>query len=111
MGEVYRARDTQLDRDVAVKVLPDAVAQNPERLERFESEAKAVARLPHPNILAIHDSIWPWSGFGTGPIGSLPERPGPPSVSGMPLHTQGDATRPRQDSRARPARPDTCTPV
>ena len=55
MGEVYRARDNQLDRDVAVKVLPEAVAQNPDRLERFESEAKAVAKLSHPNILDIHD--------------------------------------------------------
>jgi len=61
MGEVYRARDTQLDRDVAVKVLPDAVAQNPERLGRFESEAKAVARLSHPNILDIHDSGRRWT--------------------------------------------------
>ena len=55
MGEVYRARDTQLDRAVAVKVLPEAVAQNPDRLERFESEAKAVAQLSHPNILDIPD--------------------------------------------------------
>ena len=55
MGEVYRARDKRLDRDVAIKVLPEAVAQNPNRLERFEREAKAVARLSHPNILEIHD--------------------------------------------------------
>jgi dienelactone hydrolase len=55
MGEVYRARDTQLERDVAVKVLPEAVAQNRERLARFELEAKAVANLSHPNILEIHD--------------------------------------------------------
>jgi TolB-like protein len=55
MGEVYRARDRKLDRDVAVKVLPDAVAADPEALARFEREAKAVAALSHPNILAIHD--------------------------------------------------------
>jgi serine/threonine protein kinase/tetratricopeptide (TPR) repeat protein len=55
MGEVYRARDTELERDVAVKVLPEAVAQNPDRLARFEREAKAVAKLSHPNILDIHD--------------------------------------------------------
>jgi tetratricopeptide (TPR) repeat protein/TolB-like protein len=55
MGEVYRARDERLDRDVAVKVLPDTVASNPERLARFEREAKALARAEHPNILSIYD--------------------------------------------------------
>jgi serine/threonine protein kinase len=55
MGEVYRARDTKLDRDVAVKVLPSHLADNPAALARFEREAKAVAALSHPNILAIFD--------------------------------------------------------
>jgi serine/threonine protein kinase/tetratricopeptide (TPR) repeat protein len=55
MGEVYRAHDERLDRDVAIKVLPTSVAQDPERIARFEREAKAVAKLDHPNILAIHD--------------------------------------------------------
>jgi eukaryotic-like serine/threonine-protein kinase len=55
MGEVYRARDTRLDRDVAVKVLPENLARDPDALARFEREAKAVAALSHPNILAIHD--------------------------------------------------------
>jgi TolB-like protein/Tfp pilus assembly protein PilF len=55
MGEVYRARDSELDRDVAIKVLPEAVAQNPDRLARFEQEAKAVAKLAHPNVLDIYD--------------------------------------------------------
>jgi serine/threonine protein kinase len=55
MGEVYRARDTVLDRDVAVKLLPKDLAADPEALKRFEREAKAVAALSHPNILAIHD--------------------------------------------------------
>ncbi len=55
MGEVYRARDTRLDRDVAIKVLPEPVAADPKALARFEREAKAVAALSHPNILAIHD--------------------------------------------------------
>jgi len=49
MGEVYRAHDERLDRDVAIKVLPEAVAEDADRLERFEREAKAVARLSHPN--------------------------------------------------------------
>jgi serine/threonine protein kinase len=55
MGEVYKARDTKLDRDVALKVLPSHLAADPEALARFEREAKAVAALSHPNILAIHD--------------------------------------------------------
>jgi Tol biopolymer transport system component len=55
MGEVYAARDTRLDRDVAIKVLPGALAADPEALARFEREARAVAALSHPNILAIHD--------------------------------------------------------
>lgn len=55
MGVVYRARDERLDRDVAIKVLPEEVARDADRLSRFEREAKAVARLDHPNILAIHD--------------------------------------------------------
>ena len=56
MGEVYRARDTRLDRDVAIKVIPAALARDPDRVARFEREAKAVAALSHPNILTIHDS-------------------------------------------------------
>ncbi len=55
MGEVYRARDTKLGREVAIKVLPDRLVSDPDSLERFEREAKAVAALSHPNILAIHD--------------------------------------------------------
>lgn len=55
MGEVYRARDLRLRREVAVKILPSSFAQNAERLRRFELEARAVSTLNHPNILAIHD--------------------------------------------------------
>ncbi len=55
MGEVYRANDGKLDRDVALKVLPAATAGDPEAIARFEREARAVAALSHPNILAIHD--------------------------------------------------------
>jgi Tol biopolymer transport system component/predicted Ser/Thr protein kinase len=54
MGEVYRARDTKLDRDVAIKVLPHLLANDPERLARFEREAKVLAALNHPNIAQIY---------------------------------------------------------
>jgi eukaryotic-like serine/threonine-protein kinase len=55
MGEVYRARDPRLGRDVAVKVLPGELSGDPERLQRFEQEARAVSRLNHPNILTVFD--------------------------------------------------------
>ena len=55
MGIVYRARDTRLGREVAIKVLPPVFAQDPDRLGRFEREARAVAAINHPNILAVHD--------------------------------------------------------
>ena len=55
MGEVYRARDTRLGRDVALKILPESFTRDTDRLVRFEQEARAVAALNHPNILAIHD--------------------------------------------------------
>jgi serine/threonine protein kinase len=55
MGEVYRARDTRLGREVAIKVLPEAFAADPDRLRRFEQEARAIAALNHPNICQLHD--------------------------------------------------------
>lgn len=54
MGEVYRATDSKLGRDVALKILPPASAANPERRQRFEREAKAIASLQHPHIVTIH---------------------------------------------------------
>ena len=55
MGEVYRARDSRLGRDVAVKVLPPEYAQSPDRLRRFEQEARLAGSLSHPNVLSLFD--------------------------------------------------------
>ena len=55
MGEVYRGRDGRIDRDVAIKVLPPSFSENPDRVNRFEREARAVAALNHPNLVTIHD--------------------------------------------------------
>src|SRR6266849_1294804 len=55
MGEVYRAHDTRLGREIALKVLPESFARESDRLHRFEQEARAVAALNHPNILAVFD--------------------------------------------------------
>src|SRR4051812_30785210 len=55
MGEVYRARDTRLEREVALKVLPSDVSSDPGRRARFEQEARAAAALNHPNIVGLHD--------------------------------------------------------
>src|SRR5215472_5300633 len=55
MGEVYRARDTRLDRTVAIKVLPPHLSENPEARQRFDREARAISSLNHPNICTLHD--------------------------------------------------------
>ena len=55
MGEVYKARDTRLERVVAIKVLPEHLAANPERKQRFEREAKAISQLNHPHICTLYD--------------------------------------------------------
>ena len=55
MGVVYRANDERLDRDVAIKVLPEHLAKDPKRRERFEREGRAVSSLNHPNICTLHD--------------------------------------------------------
>src|SRR5712672_2624361 len=72
MGEVYKARDTRLDRIVAIKILPDDFARDPGRRQRFEFEAKALAALNHPNLLSIYDVGENWF------VAEL--------VTGLPLH-------------------------
>jgi serine/threonine protein kinase len=65
MGEVYRARDLKLGRQVALKLLPPEVATDPERLARFEREARILATLNHPNVAALYqlegNGSWSWS--------------------------------------------------
>src|SRR2546426_10247470 len=78
MGEVYRAHDARLGRDVAVKILPASFADDPERLRRFEQEARAAAALNHPNLLAVYDGGAqdgrPYIGSGLPGGGRLGER-------------------------------------
>src|ERR1700693_3176656 len=69
MGEVYRARDTRLQRDVAIKVLPSSLANDQDRLRRFELEARTVAALNHPNLLTVFD-------VGTAPVTEVADKTG-----------------------------------
>lgn len=55
MGEVYRARDLKLKREVAIKILPEAFSRDPDRMARFQREAEVLASINHPNVAAIHD--------------------------------------------------------
>ena len=87
MGEVYRARDPRLGRDVAIKVLPVAFSADVDRLHRFEQEARAAAALNHPNILAVYD-------IGTDARGAVEVKAGQEFRVGTP----------RASSRLRPAR-------
>src|SRR5215468_5427787 len=87
MGEVYRARDTKLDRDVAIKVLPASLSAHADRLDRFRQEARAAGALNHPNILVIHD-------IGT--------HAGAPYMVSELL--EGETLRERMDGRALPQR-------
>src|SRR5436190_17358954 len=74
MGEVYRARDTKLQRDVAIKVLPDLFASDPERLARFEREAQLLASLNHPNIAHVYGvEDLPPKGGSYGTVGLVME--------------------------------------
>ena len=82
MGEVYRARDSRLGRDVAIKVLPAGLNADADRLQRFEPEARAAAALNHPNILTVHENRQPRAG----------------DRSYRPIRRLGAARRPDADS-------------
>ena len=98
MGEVYRARDTKLNRDVALKVLPDLVATDPERLARFHREAQVLASLNHPHIAGIY-------GFedssGTHALAmELVDGPtGPPTYNSSALDTRIRVSRSQMNRR------------
>src|SRR3972149_7397278 len=85
MATVYRAFDTRLDRDVALKVIHPIRQQSPEFLKRFEREAKALAQLAHPNVVSIHDygeqDGVPYLVMEYTPGGTLKQRPGGPRPS------------------------------
>jgi serine/threonine protein kinase len=94
MGEVFRARHTRLNRDVAIKVLPAAFADEPERLARFTREAQTLASLNHPNIggiYGIEESV-PSTGSGT-------------SVTGAELRSSRARRLPRRESEGLPGLP------
>ena len=101
MGEVYQARDTKLDRDVALKVLPEAFTSDPDRLARFEREAKVLASLNHPNIGSIYGLEEAEGGKFRALVLELVEGPtlaeriaqGPISLDEAPLHRQDDLAR------------------
>src|ERR1700693_2944428 len=96
MGEVYRARDSKLNRDVAIKVLPVAFASDSDRMERFEREAQLLASLNHPNIAAIYaveqgalvmelvegPTLAERIGGGAGALGKTPPRATTPTAAG-----------------------------
>ena len=92
MGEVYRARDTRLDRTVAIKILPPELATDPERRARFEREARAISQLNHPHICSLFD-------IGEAvPTGPQPPAPSPSSVSYLVMeHLDGETLAARLD--------------
>ena len=103
MGEVYRARDPRLGRDVAIKVLPPALSADADRLQRFEQEARAAAALNHPNILAVFDVGARGRAVSSSRSCSKAKRCGSVSPARPAAGPQGDrATRSRSRAGWRP---------
>jgi len=102
MGEVYRARDPRLSREVAIKVLPANVASDPDRRTRFEREARAVAALSHPNILAIFDVGTAAPSTGSGQSAS--SGPGHSTFYAVTELLEGETLRDRVNRGALPVR-------
>ena len=96
MGEVYRARDTKLNRDVAIKVLPESFASDADRLARFEREAQVLASLNHPNIAQIHgveeferaSARWSWNSSKATTSSALIARGPIPLADALPIAKQ-----------------------
>ena len=113
MGEVYLAEDTKLGREVAIKVLPDAVASDPERLARFEREAKVLASLNHPNIAAIYsfESAELVDSNVGAPLAGAREGASPsPTLDGVEQEGTGSGPKPQDPSPASPRPQDLETP-
>ncbi len=112
MGEVYRAEDTNLSREVAIKVLPEQFTKDPQRLARFEREAKLLASLNHPNIAAIYgfeeaDELICRQKWNPNPnkIGCKPITLAPPTKIPATMKEKGSQTK----TRVRPSlQPTTC---
>ena len=115
MGEVYRARDTKLNRDVALKILPDAFAADPDRLTRFTREAQTLASLNHPNIAQIHGledrfvgpARWSWSSWTARTSRSGSRKGLSPSTKPSPSPDNRRRHRSRARAGHRPSRSET----
>ena len=109
MGEVYQATDARLDRTVAIKVLPEHLADDPKRRERFEREARAVSSLNHPHICTLHD-IGEADGIHYIVMEYVEGSPRQPAGEGTPEARPGAGVRHPDRRRPRQSAPTGCRP-